>query len=74
MPLSNFGWLVVGWVTVGGYLAVTRACDHPARPELGIGLYYAVLLFNLGITWWIGEMGLLMMGILIHAGTFCYSI
>jgi putative membrane protein len=37
---------------------------------VGVGLYYGVLLFNLTITWWIGEMGLLAMGILIHAATF----
>jgi len=92
VPLSNFaGWLVVGWVTVGGYLAVTgngepqpkarradlemgpsgaRTSDRPGRPEVGVGLYYGVLLFNLTITFWIGEMGLLGMGILIHAATF----
>ena len=40
------------------------------RSELGIGLYCAVLLFNLAITWWIGEMRLLGMGILIHIGAF----
>src|SRR6188474_110874 len=92
VPLSNFaGWLVVGWVTVGGYLAVTgngepqpkarRAdlemgpsgagkSDRPGRPEMGVGLYYGVLLFNLAITWWIGEIGLLGMGIMIHTATF----
>ena len=71
VPLSNFaGWLVVGWVTVGGYLAVTGTSDRPGRPEVGVGLYYGVLLFNLTITWWIGEMGLLAMGILIHTAAF----
>ena len=36
VPLSNFaGWLVVGWVTVGGYLAVTGKTDRPGRPEPG---------------------------------------
>jgi putative membrane protein len=71
VPLSNFaGWLVVGWVTVGGYLAVTGNPDRRGRPELGVGLYYGVLLFNLAITWWIGEMSLLGTGILIHAAAF----
>ena len=71
VPLSNFaGWLIVGWVTVGGYLAVTGKADRPGRPALGVGLYYGVLLFNLAITCWIGEMGLLGMGILIHSATF----
>jgi putative membrane protein len=71
VPLSNFaGWLVVGWVTVGGYLAVAGKRDRLGRPELGVGLYYGVLLFNLAITWWIGEMGLLGMGIMIHSAAF----
>jgi len=92
VPLSNFaGWLVVGWVTVGGYLAVTgngepqpkarradpemgpsgaRKSARRGRPEVGVGLYYGVLLFNLAITWWIGEMALLGAGIMIHAATF----
>ena len=71
VPLSNFaGWLVVGWVTVGGYLAVTGKSARRGRPEVGVGLYYGVLLFNLAITWWIGEMALLGAGIMIHAATF----
>ena len=51
VPLSNFaGWLIVGWVTVGGYVAATGKTDRPGAPALGIGLYYGVLLFNLAIT------------------------
>ena len=42
----------------------------PGPAGSGVGLYYGVLLFNLAITWWIGEIGLLGMGILIHAATF----
>jgi len=71
VPLSNFaGWMIVGWVTVGGYLAATGTRHRPRRPELGIGLYYGVLLFTLAITWWIGEIALLVVGILIHIATF----
>lgn len=74
VPLSNFaGWLLVGWLIVGGYLLVTpRAPDGHGRaaPWPGVGLYYGMLLFNFGITWWIGEVGLLLAGILVHVGAF----
>jgi hypothetical protein len=36
----------------------------------GIGLYYGVVLFNLGITGWIGERTLLGAGILVHVAVF----
>jgi uncharacterized membrane protein len=75
VPLSNFaGWLLVGWATVGGYLAMTRPAGHPSEgaregsPAGGVVLYYGVLLFNLAITFWIGEWGLLAAGILVQAG------
>jgi uncharacterized membrane protein len=65
VPLSNFaGWALVGWASVGGYVAVTRGA--PAAPGPGIGLYYGVLLFNLLITIWIGEWVLAGAGILVH--------
>ena len=65
VPLSNFaGWALVGWASVGGYVAVTRGA--PAAPSPGIGLYYGVLLFNLVITIWIGEWALAGAGILVH--------
>ena len=71
VPLSNFaGWLIVGWVTVGGYVAATGRRHRPRRPGLGIGLYYGVLLFSLTMTWWIGELALLAVGILIHLAAF----
>jgi putative membrane protein len=70
VPLANFGgWLIVGWLIVGGYVLVARDRD-PGRPALGVGLYYGVLLFNLALTWWIGELVLLGAGILIHIATF----
>lgn len=76
VPLSNFGgWLTVGWLTVGGYLVATRPRDGapglaPGAPGLGIALYCGVLAFNLAITWWIGEIALLAVGILVHLGAF----
>lgn len=36
------------------------------------GLYYGVLIFNLAVTWWIGELGLLGMGIGLHTAA-CLS-
>jgi uncharacterized membrane protein len=75
VPLSNFaGWLVVGWVIVGGYVAWTRRGDGPGAgndegaPAGGLALYYGVLAFNLVMTAWIGEGALLAAGILVHAG------
>jgi uncharacterized membrane protein len=65
VPLSNFaGWTLVGWVIVGGYVAVSRDGGAAAGP--GIGLYYGVLLFNLLITMWIREWMLAGAGILVH--------
>jgi uncharacterized membrane protein len=72
VPLSNFvGWLVVGWVIVGGYFwAVGRRPQALGTPSGGIGLYYGVVLMSLGITGWIGEWGLLRAGILVQAAVF----
>jgi uncharacterized membrane protein len=72
VPLSNFaGWLIVGWVIVGGYLwAVRRQPRQPRSPAGGVGLYYAVVLLNLGIASWIGEGPLLRAGILVHVAVF----
>jgi uncharacterized membrane protein len=72
VPLSNFaGWFLVGWVIVAGYLWAARS--RPGRmgsPLGGIGIYYGVLLFSLGITAWIGEKALLGAGIVVHVGVF----
>jgi putative membrane protein len=68
VPLSNFaGWMLVGAVGVGLYLA---AAGVPARgrPGPGVALYYAVLAFNLAVTAWIGEWILLAAGAALHAG------
>jgi putative membrane protein len=70
VPLSNFlGWAIVGWVIVGGYLAMNGESAR-GRPGLGVGLYYGILVCNLAVTWWIGEYLLLSLGVLIHVATF----
>ncbi|MGH7383875.1 MAG: carotenoid biosynthesis protein [Candidatus Rokuibacteriota bacterium] len=70
VPLSNFaGWLVVGWVTVGG-LVWTMAEERPGSPRLGTGLYYLVLVVNLTVTLWIGELLIGAAGIVVHAAVF----
>jgi putative membrane protein len=70
VPVSNFvGWLVVGAVGIGGYLALTWADDadgREGRPWPGVALYYAVLVFNLVVTAWIGEWLLLATGSALH--------
>ena len=67
VPLSNFvGWVVVGAVGVGGYLALGRGAVG-GRVWPGVALYYAVLLFNLAVAGWIGEWVLVAVGTAIHA-------
>jgi putative membrane protein len=84
VPLSNFvGWLLVGWVTIGGYVWAEHGA-RPARslavdrgaPGLGIALYYMVLAVNLSVTLWIGEELMAAAGILVHVGLFLllYSV
>ena len=70
VPLSNFmGWWLVGAVGVMAY----EACRRPGRArgdgriDAGIALYYAVLVFNLAVTGWIGERTLMAVGIGLHA-------
>ena len=69
VPLSNFvGWVVVGAAGVGGYLYLSGG--HAGRGCWpGVGLYYAVLGFNLAVTAWIGEWTLLGVGLAVHAAT-----
>jgi uncharacterized membrane protein len=70
VPLSNFvGWFVVGVAAVGGYLWLCRTpkTDALTRVWPGIALYYAVLGFNLAMTAWIREWGLLALGAGLHA-------
>src|SRR5207249_1520213 len=58
VPLSNFaGWWLVGAIGVFAYEACARAggSREAGRVEAGIALYYAVFVFNLAVTGWIGE-------------------
>jgi len=75
VPLSNFlGWLVVGWITVGGFVwaLVPRgaAAAAPGAPGPGIALYYLVLGVNLSVTLWIGEGLIAAVGLVVHSGLF----
>lgn len=77
VPLANFaGWFVVGMIAMSGYRLIDRCSGMlpglpgviPARAVLsGCGLYYGVLLFNLAVTFWIGEWVLGGVGMLIYA-------
>jgi len=66
VPISNFvGWVIVGAVGVGVFLAVVK--DHSGtRVWPGVALYYAVLGFNLTMTILIGELLLAVIGATIH--------
>ena len=76
VPLANFvGWFVVGLIAMTGYRLMDRRSGTlpelphavPARAVLlGCGLYYGVLLFNLCVTFWIGEWLLGLVGCLIY--------
>jgi uncharacterized membrane protein len=67
IPMSNFGgWLLVGFVLVGALQLLDRITilgpaesgrlrSIPFIDGLGAVLYLGVLIFNLGVTWWIGE-------------------
>jgi putative membrane protein len=70
VPLSNFGgWWLVGAVGVLAYDACARGerSREGGRVEAGIALYYAVFLFNLAVTAWIGEWTLVALGFAVHA-------
>ena len=67
VPLSNFaGWLCVGALGVGAYLALAGGVTG-GRLWPGVALYYLVLGFNLAVTAWIGEWTLVAVGLAFHA-------
>jgi putative membrane protein len=76
VPLANYiGWAVVGLLSLSLYLPLDRRLPPPPvmdgaaitrRLLLGAGLYYGVLVFNLAVTFWIGETLLGMTGILMY--------
>jgi uncharacterized membrane protein len=77
VPLSNaLGWGLVGLVGTFAYQQWEKHwlgsgfCDRglrnwPSRSLFGVGLYYGVLFFNLAVTAWISEWGLLIAGCFI---------
>ena len=75
IPLMNFvGWAVVGLVALSVYFVADRRFPSLTPSStvtrdllLGCVLYYAVLLFNLTITFWIGEPLLGLVGIMIYS-------
>lgn len=67
VPLSNFlGWVVVGALGVGGYLALVRGHRGGDEAFGGVALYYVVAAFNLTVTAWIGEWLLAAVGVAFH--------
>ncbi|MHC1743527.1 MAG: carotenoid biosynthesis protein [Syntrophobacteraceae bacterium] len=79
IPMSNFGgWLLVGVVLVGALQGLDRVasldpgrrCAHASIPWIGLlgpALYLGIVVFNLAITFWIGEHLLGVTGCLILA-------
>jgi putative membrane protein len=76
VPLENYvGWVVVGAISLAIYFPLDRRLPAPPahanwstthRLLLGVGLYYAVLAFNLGVTFSIGEWHLGISGLLMY--------
>jgi uncharacterized membrane protein len=74
VPMANYvGWVVVGLISLTIYFQQDRRLPTLSPPQpitqrllLGIGLYYGVLVFNLGMTFWIGEAFMGMSGLLMH--------
>ena len=74
VPFANYvGWAVVGLISLAVYFPLDRRLP-PLSPSpsvtprllLGVGLYYGVLAFNLGMTFWIGESFMGLSGLLMH--------
>jgi uncharacterized membrane protein len=80
IPLTNFsGWIFVSAVILTCFAALDSWVDSktPARTKqvpgqalLGPGLYFGVLIFNLGVTFYIGEFLLGFSGTIISLGVF----
>lgn len=74
VPMANYvGWAVVGLISLAIYFPLDRRLSSLVPPLsitqrllLGIGLYYGVLAFNLGMTFWIGETFMGVSGLLMH--------
>ena len=78
IPLTNFvGWFFVAAATLTCFAAFNSLLDHkiPIKTKqiagqalLGPGLYFGVLTFNLGVTFYIGEFLLGVWGTFVTAG------
>jgi len=76
VPLSNYwGWLLTSLFLVGAFQLIDArrladapkgVCNLPFRSLLGPVLYLSVLLFNWGVTLWIGEPFMALEGILMY--------
>lgn len=76
VPIANYvGWAVVGFLSLRAYLPLDRKLPQTGLPPaqrvtrhilLGCALYYGVLIFNLTITFWIGESLLGITGVFIY--------
>ncbi len=76
IPLANYlGWATVSLLALMAYLPLDRKLTQKSIPSsgtvtgyvlLGCGLYYGVLIFNLGVTFWIEEPLQGMTGIMIY--------
>lgn len=75
VPLSNYaGWLITSFALVAAFQIIDRKREEetpagvfhmPFRSMLGPVLYISVLLFNWGVTLWLGEKLMAMTGIFI---------
>jgi uncharacterized membrane protein len=80
IPLTNFaGWVFVAAVTLTCFAALNSRIDRkipirtkqiPGQALLGPGLYFGVLIFNLAVTFYIGEFLLGVSGTIISLGIF----
>jgi putative membrane protein len=78
IPLTNFaGWFFVAAATLTCFAAFNSLLDHkiPIKTKqiagqalLGPGLYFGILTFNLGVTFYIGEFLLGVWGTFVTAG------
>jgi putative membrane protein len=76
VPLSNYaGWLLTSLFLVGAFQLIDArrfedapkgVCNLPMRSLLGPVLYLSVLIFNWGMTVWIGESFMALTGILMY--------
>ena len=85
IPLTNFaGWVFVAGVALTLFAIIDRWLDRitpfhprfqlPAQALLGPGIYFGVLIFNLAVTFYIGEVLLGFLGTLISLGIFSVAL